>query len=409
MNVLKTVPVRTWIPAIHLPHGRELFKPLPFRPSVFKKTLKSYAERALLNCAQKDTLVLPEMPEESYLEFLLSAGLGTENIIVCNGNEDNFAQDILACEKTMEKLSLKADGITSASFYIHLEEEREMAEKLGVKCKTMHPDLTRMFNTLYFFIRMEEGIGASSFKRASVRSSRFREPALELLQKHGALFVRGNESIGGSQTFIIKTAKDIEETAKVISRNRQITRYFISPYMEACGSWNVQYQLENGFFALLGASRQVLEGSAHKGNRGGVKAPAKVVSSAEKIAERIADMGGAGIMGIDVMICENKAYPVEVNARQNTSTPAISVFNKISGAKKGICFQTFGMNVGRNFDFAGFVKLAGKKNLFDPAKCHGFLPYHFSASRFTGRIDVAVFANDENELGGMTNKLLRVA
>ncbi len=409
MSELETAPPRTWIPAIHLPHGRELFKPLPFRPSIFKKTLKSYAERALLLCAPEDAIVLPEMPEEDYLEFLMDVGLGTREIIVCSEDKENFAQDILACEKTMEQLSSKADGITPASFYIHLEEEREMAEKLGVERKTMHPDLTRMFNTLYFFIRMEEDLGVSSFRLGNVRSSRFREPTLKLLQKHGALFARGNESIGGSQAFIIKTEKDIEETVKVISRNRQITRYFISPYMEPAESWNVQYQLENERFSLLGASRQMLEKSAHKGNRGGEKAPAKIISSAQKIVERLSNMGGAGIMGIDVIIYENEAYPVEVNARQNTSTPAISVFNKISGSKKGICFETFDINAGRNFNFASFIKLAGKKNLFDSSTCRGFLPYHFTASRFTGRIDVTAFANDSAELDGMVNRLRQAA
>jgi len=256
---------------------------------------------------------------------------------------------------------------------------------------------------------MEEEIGANSFRRASVRSGRFREPTMKLLQKHGALFVRGNESIGGSQAFIIKTVKDIEETVKVISRNRQITRYFVSPYIEASESWNVQYQLENGRFFLLGASRQMLDETAHKGNRGGKKPPGKIISAAEKIAERLADMGGAGIIGIDMMIYENEVYPVEINARQNTSTPVCHAFNKISGDKKGIRFETFGVSVRRNFGFTSFVKLAGKKNLFNPSRCHGFLPYHFGASRFTGRIDVAAFANDEAELDGMINKLRRAA
>ncbi|GMT41664.1 MAG: hypothetical protein IEMM0002_0075 [bacterium] len=403
---------RLFIPAIHLPHGRELFKPLPYRPAVFKRALKCCAERALLQCGSDDVVVLPARPEENYLDFLTDAGLGTRNIIVCEGKGENFAMDILADKKVMAELSshtgvTNTARITSTSFYIHLEEEREIARRLGVEGSVMHPSLTRMFNTLYFLCRLEEDLGLHHPGRMQIRSCRFSEPANRLLEKHGALFVRGNESIGGSQVFIIRTLRDVEETVKKISRNRHIIRYFASPYLEISASWNIQYALENGAAVFFGASRQILDGGTHKGNRSGEPAPKGIMEVADLIAGRLADMGAAGMIGIDLVIHEGKTYAVEINARHNTSTPALDVLNRISSHNKNVVFETFGMDVGHGFTFAAFVKLAGRRKLFDPAVCSGFLPYHFSASRITGRIDVAVFARDAIELKEMTNALRR--
>jgi len=334
------------------------------------------------------------------LEFLLSLGMGSENIIVCDGGSDNFAADILNDQKTMSELSRFAGDVHPSSFYIHLEEEREIARRLGCGDAVTHPELTRMFNSIYFLTRLEEELGAAAIKRRQLRSSRFAETALPLLESEGALFVRGNESIGGSQVYLLKTEADIAKTHKKVCRNRQITRYFASKLLETADSWNVQFELTHEGVIFLGASRQLLESHAHTGNVGDGRAPRDIVDTAQPLVRRLWEMGALGTVGIDVIFADDKAYAAEINARHNTSTPLINALRKLSGEKNGIrtMFRSFSLDVERDFGFHSFTELVGRENLLTQGGKTGLLPYHFDACSLSGKLEAAAFAADEDEL-----------
>jgi len=394
---------RLFIPAIHLPRGREVFRPFPYRPSQFRKVLKAYAHRSLLMCAPGDVTVLPSGPDSEYLDFLLSIGRGTQNIIVCSGNEGNFARDILDDASVMEKLRGHSHLLAPSSFYIHLEEEMEIARKLGRPETVCRPDLTRMFNTLYYLVRLEEDLGLNAIPRRQLRCSRFAQPALAMLKEQGPLFVRGNESVGGSQVHILKTEADVDRTNRKIARNRQVTRYFVSKFLDVAESWNVQYDLCEDTFEYFGASRQTLDGGAHTGNIGGEKPPSGVVETAEAIVERLHETGALGIVGVDLIVHEGEAHAVEINPRLNTSTPVLCVNRELFGGKA--FFRTFSMETERGFDFGSFIDSVGKENLLDPARMRGYLPYHFEASGITGRIDVAVFAKNPDETDSLMKRV----
>lgn len=397
---------RLWIPAIHLPHGREVLRPFPYRPTLFKRILKNYSERFLLQCEPQDTIVLPKKPNTDYLEFLLGIGIGTEKIIVCEGSTDNFATDILNDKKTMSELSSHAEDIHPSSFYIHLEEEREIGLRVGRDDAITRPPLTRMFNSIYFLIRLEEELEVATIKRHQLRSSRFAEAALPLLESEGELFIRGNESIGGSQVYIVKSAADSDKVHKKVSRNRQITRYFASKLLEPTDSWNVQYELTSDGVAYLGASRQLLENHAHIGNFGGGDASSDIVDTAQSLVQRLWEMGALGTLGIDLITVGGKAYAAEINARHNTSTPLIHAAKKLSkkGDGKEVLFRSFTLDVVRDFSFRSFTELVGKENLLAPSGKTGFLPYHFEAALLSGKLEVAAFAADEGEL----NRIVRL-
>jgi len=359
-----------------------------------------------LLCDPGDAIVLPKRPATKYLEFLSSLGMGTENIIVCDGSSDNFAADILDDEKTMGELSRLAGDIHPSSFYIHLEEEREIARRLGCGDAVTHPALTRMFNSIYFLTRLEEELGAAGIKRRQLRSSRFAESALPLLESEGTLFVRGNESIGGSQVYLLKTEADIEKTHKKVCRNRQITRYFASKLLETADSWNVQFILTREGVTFLGASRQLLESHAHTGNIGNGRAPGDIVDTAQPLVRRLWEMGALGTVGIDVISADGRAYGVEINARHNTSTPLIHALHKLSEKKDTVrtMFRSFSLDVERDFGFRSFTELVGRENLLTRGGKTGFLPYHFDACSLSGKLGVAAFAAEESEL----NRLLRL-
>ena len=397
---------RLWIPAVHLPHGRELLRPFPYRPSLFKRILKQYAERFLLLCDPHDTIVLPKAVDTDYLEFLLGIGFGTEKIIVCEGSADNFATDILNDERTMGELSRHAGAVHPSSFYIHLEEERDIARRLGSEEAVTHPPLTRMFNSIYILIRLEEELEVPTIKRHQLRSSRFAEAVLPLLESEGPLFVRGNESIGGSQVYLLQTEADIEKAHKKICRNQQITRYFASKLLQPADNWNVQYELTVDSVTFLGASRQLLENHAHIGNLGNSDAGNDILDTAQSLAQRLWEMGALGIIGIDLITANDKACAVEINARHNTSTPLINAARKLSGQSESgqVLFRSCSLDVARDFSFRSFTELVGKENLLTPGGKRGLLPYHFGACILSGKLEVAAFATEEVDL----NRLVRL-
>ncbi len=388
---------RLFIPAVHLPHGREVFKPVPYRASQFRRVLKAYAERALLQCAPEDTIVLGVMPEADYLRFLMDNGMGTERIVLCPGTGGNLAADIL--EKNVAG-QIKEGGVPN--FYIHLEEEWEIANILGFQERVMHPALTRMFNTAYFLLRLEEDMAIPAPPRTQVRSSRFAEPVRELLNAHGKVFVRGNESCGGSHAFTVEHEKDIAAIVRIIGRNRVITRYFVSPFLAIDESWNVQYAIgPDGAATLFGASRQIMEGTAHKGNEGGAELPPAVARLAEMTVRRLASMGARGILGVDFISTGGDTYIAEINARENTSTPVIAAAQR-AGARH---WRSFKVPVARGFTFAAFAALCGKEDLFNAAAGRGLLPFHFAASTLTGWLDVAAYGESPEEVAALESRV----
>ncbi len=393
---------RLFIPAVHLPHGREVFKPLPYRASQFRRVLKAYAERALLQCSPEDAIVLAAAPEKDYLRFLADNGMGTERIILCPGAGANLAADI-----PLQDIAGQLKDRGTPNFYIHLEEEREIARTLGARERVMHPALTRMFNTAYFLRRLEEDMDIPTPVRAQVRSSRFAEPVRELLKEHGKLFVRGNESCGGTQTFTVEHEEDIGSIVRIIGRNRAITRYFVSPFLAIDESWNVQYAIgPDGVPWLFGASRQIMDGTAHKGNEGGAEMPPDVVALAEATARRLASMGAMGIIGIDFITAGANTFIAEINARENTSTPVIAAAQKV-GARH---WRSFKIPAARGFTFAAFTALCGKENLLSAAGGggRGLLPFHFAASSLTGWLDVAAFGGSPEEVASLESRVLPV-
>ncbi len=388
---------RLFIPAVHLPHGREVFKPLPYRASQFRRVLKAYAERALLQCSTEDAIVLAATPETDYLRFLMDNGMGTERIILCPGASGNLAADVLGTDIAGQ---FKGGGVPN--FYIHLEEEWEIAETLGARQMVMHPALARMFNTAYFLLRLEEDMAIPAPPRAQVRSSRFAEPVRELLKEHGKLFVRGNESCGGSQTFTVEHDEDIPAIVRIIGRNRIITRYFVSPFLAIDESWNVQYAIgPEGKPAPFGASRQIMEGTSHKGNEAGAEVPSAVERLADTTVRRLASMGARGMIGIDFISAGNVTYIAEINARENTSTPVIAAAHRI-GARY---WRSFKVPVARGFTFAAFAALCGKENLLNAAEGRGLLPFHFAASSLTGGLDVAAYGESQEEVAALESRV----
>ncbi len=384
---------RLFIPAVHVPHGREVFKPLPYRASQFRRVLKTYAERALLQCVPEDAIVLAASPETGYLRFLMDNGMGTERIILCPGAGGNLAADILD-----SGIAGQLNIGDAPNFYIHLEEEWEIAKALGAQHLVMHPALTRMFNTVYFLRRLEEDMDIPASPRVQVRSSRFAAPVRELLQEHGKLFVRGNESCGGTQAFTVEHEDEIAAVVRIIGRNRTITRYFVSPYLVIDESWNVQYTIgTDGAPKLFGASRQIMKGTAHKGNEGGAGIPEAVASVAETTARRLASMGARGIIGIDFISTGAATFIAEINARENTRTPVIAAAQK-AGAHY---WRSFKIPVARGFTFAAFTDLCGKENLFNMAAGRGLLPFHLTASSLTGWLDVAAFGGSPEDVAAL--------
>ncbi|MBI3581187.1 MAG: hypothetical protein HY098_03780 [Nitrospinae bacterium] len=392
-----------YIPAVHLPHGAEVFRTLNYRRSQYRKILKALSERALLGCSARDAIVLPAAPDPGYLDFLLERGLGTREIIVCRGEGGNFAEDVLNDWPALERIRQLAPS--EARFYVHLEEEEALAREVGLPGTTTNPALTRLFNALYFLIRLEEDLELDAIPRVQARSSRLDGVLEGMLERHQKLFVRGNESCGGSQAFVLRDKGDVLAMSKKVARNRFITRYFASKFIEGAEGWNFQFILDgDGGSAFYGASRQVLgDGYVHEGNEGGGGVPDGGMELSEKLAGRISEMGGKGFFGADVVMDGEKAYPAELNMRENTSTPVLAAQKKLDAP----FFKTVKISAPRGLTFKTVVEMVGEENLLDPGGKSGFLPFNLSASGLTGSLDVAIFGGSRDEVQSRLERLNR--
>jgi hypothetical protein len=233
---------------------------------------------------------------------------------------------------------------------------------------------------------------------------------MKLLSAWGKLFIRGNGSVGGAQVFTAESEEDIQRIAKAIGKNQTVTRYFAQKFLDVEESWNVQYLFTGNGRRFVGGTRQLLAGGiSHKGNVGGsnCEVPKDVRSIAEKIAERLEGMGVAGYAGIDLITTGGSVFPVEINARGNTSTPALTLYNRLREETPGrtLFFTVMEAETPGGIDFTGFAERVGRENLFRRGSSTGIVPYHFGASRVMGKIDTVIFAESQDELDRLTGTL----
>jgi hypothetical protein len=200
-----------------------------------------------------------------------------------------------------------------------------------------------------------------------------------------AVVVRGAASVGGSQVFIGVTSDDKARLLKTLDQMTGDSLLLLQPYLSHESSPNLQFYITDHQIHLLGRTVQMFDKRlGHCGNYFDSVSDddinATLTEQGQAIITQAAALGYRGVAGVDFIVTgDGGAYPVELNARHNTSTHALWFLNRFFGG------DPFGMiESGRG----AFVRLkTGKKlpanrwlemlgdSAFDPDRGRGILPY----------------------------------
>lgn len=291
------------------------------------RSFKKFSARAILMATEDDVVFLSEEPERAWLDFLSDIGSVPRSLKVVSGSRASLIEDIIAEPDAIARLK-EFDGAVET--YSTTSQTRALEALIGRPINPTPIETVELLNDKVFFLRLLEDTGLG-------RSDCFVGGAAAIAHKirlsGTAVCARAQNSVGGSRVFIARSGSERVALADRIAKSRARDLFILEPAIEALSSPNVQYYVDDYGGWLISISDQIIENGRHVGNV--FVAPPdrairdRLLQMSEILAREAASMGYRGLLGIDFIIDRvGEIFPVEFNARHNTSTAAAIWVNR---------------------------------------------------------------------------------
>jgi len=190
--------------------------------------------------------------------------------------------------------------------------------------------------------------------------------------------------------FPVRNKNERVRTLKVLNKITDERLFIFQPFIESAETPNLQFYVGEKDVTLFGETVQVLNPQmGHVGNlfdRSENKtARDLMIKWGVALAMESASLGYRGVLGVDFIVTQDgSVYPIEMNARHNTSTHALWFVNRLLTkdpmiqAPSGMAAY-WGYSVSRSLSASEWLDALG--NLaFDPSKMRGVLPYDINGT-----------------------------
>ncbi len=365
--------------------------------SLFLKQLDEYPQRALLMASENDYILLNSYPEQSYLDYLKTIGLGTELLLVPKGSSGSLSKKLMNDLYILNKLKKEQIEIHP---YISTASNWDIAEEINSTVFGSTDELTKKANSKIFLREILQTLSITSTQCEITDTNSVIQKALALIEKFDRIIIRGDNSCGGSAIWKIADRHEIEILEKVLENRQDNTHYLIEEMYPVSSSPNVQYEISDKSLNRLLITDQLLDADLnHFGNRYPYETDQKeiIIEYSDKISLHLQKLGYRGFLGIDFIITDkNQVFPIEINARANTSSYAIKAMEKLFPKKYRDKFFLIknGVSVDKKIDFDELKNILGRKNIF--YKDQGILPYNTGCLKW-GKFDALIIGNSHQQ------------
>jgi hypothetical protein len=285
-------------------------------------------ERTLAIARPEDVILTKVSPEKAYLDWLKSVGLGSQNLIVLDGQKDETMPERVLKNGAKTKIeqflgSKKAEAVFCPYFGGPLEEKASKHLQLRMYANT---NLVTKYDSKINFKKLcqEAGVpvleevilkGKSKYSVSDLKEN-FKK-ILELKDKTGKIIIKGEFGASGSTTQIFDDF-DITDLKDFFHKCRTNERFIVEPlYRRSSSPSSVWFITTEKVCKHVKTSNQLLsDGIVHSGNEFPVPFDEKIVIElTHKIAKCLSEEGYIGPFGVDYIESDNKLYAVECNPR----------------------------------------------------------------------------------------------
>lgn len=401
INVMKNLFIHT----IAIENIKTVFKYSVDDISLFLKQLDEYPQRALLMTAENDYILLNRYPEQSYLDYLKNIGLGTDKILVPKGSSGSLSKKLLNDLDILGKLRKEQIQIHP---YISTTANWDIAKEINGTVFGSTDKLTRKANSKIFLRKILKTLSIPATQCEIASKNSVIPKSLELIEKFDRIIIRGDNSCGGSAIWRISHRHEIENLKEVFANRQDNTHYLIEKMYPVSSSPNIQYEISDKNLNRLLVTDQLLDTDLnHFGNRypSDTNQKETVTKYSDKICLHLQKLGYRGFLGIDFIVTDkNQVFPIEINARANTSSYAVKAMKKLFPEKYRDKFFLIknGISVNKKIDFDELKNIIGTKNIF--YKDQGVLPYNTGCLKW-GKFDALIIGDSRWETDQMLQNM----
>jgi len=379
----------------------------------FSYRIAECSKRSILLSEKHDYVIVNSQSETSYLHYLNAQGLEVGSELVASGNNNTLVKNALDNQEIISKLKdLQRNRECSLVPYMGGALEHEFARVLSCKYCASDYDLVAQLNSKVWFKNYLQSLALDRIEGEIARKSEVAAKVSQALSLYSEVVVRGDRSIGGSSVWIIKNRGDLSKFLDMLSYIDMPQSFLIEKRHTVIHSPNIQFYIDTLGIRELGLTDQLISNSlAHGGNIYPLVSPLvdEIRRTARVLAEKIQAMGYLGYLGIDFIIdSDYKAYPIELNARTNTSTfPLILLQRLFDGREQNKYFKLLNrVSTDGNLAYSGLAKTMGQDLLYSNVNGEGVFPYNVGCLPW-GECDFLMVGDSFDQVENMWKELSR--
>lgn len=387
-------------------YAADSFPQFPRRDS----TVSSKCDRALPVAKSNDLVVLRGTLNSEYHTWLRSLGLGSN--LVAEYGEDamgmTLSELIINNPEPIKEIIRKTGRKPVYVPWFSGNREKEVAKVLGAELFGAPESETLKYNDKASFkiicqqlnILTVDGVSFSMQTQNSENYSMMENIIKGFLQSYSTVIIRG--TLGEMGTSLYKTnGDDIAEIYQEIAESGEKV-IIIEPFLNVSSSPNDQWIISrDGSINHLGMRNQICkEGMIYTGTISKIQLSddnSKYIKETSlKIANKMAETGYVGVIGIDYIVSDEGVFPIENNARFNGSSYAILIVNNIEKLTAAVPVWKF-MKIKTTPCSFKVLKERLKPTLYDGVKTNSIFPYNCEELSNTGNFSFIILAeNIEN-------------
>lgn len=351
-----------------------------------RDVIAAMEDLALLISRNQDYLILRQRPDEDFLHYLQSLGIGQGQILIVQDGFDT-SKDVCELICTDNHLLTILDSLKNQnpnikySFYGATAWSDRLTDLTGVASVSARVNVTEEVNSKSYSTRLF--LSHNKIPAEIICNNFDLERACKNSLKYHAIILKDPMGVSGKGVKIIKDHAELEKYLQYLSRrNLEVKELVVEKFITKECDINYQFIItKEGKVQYYGYKKALLEGQRHLGH---INSPQKdplldkiFRDCTEQIGAHLFQSGYYGVVGVDALVADNgEVYPLlEINARLNNSSFQWCL-DQLLDEKNFFLVNQMSVNLVQAMSFKEFYK-EWRERLFHLSTGEGIIPLNW--------------------------------
>ncbi len=398
--------------------GADNFSQFPHRD----KSIRSSCDRALAGASAADLVVLRGNQNHEYYNWLLSLGLGSDNVVSYDqqSSEYSLAQCIVKNPMPILECIEKTGRRPVYVPWFSGQPEAEAAKAINATLFGATEAATLKYNEKGKFKNicqeLEIPVVAGTLFKIDPENSANRENMRHAVLKHltitDEVIIRGTLGESGMSLYRTDGTNTLSLYDKIVCSGEK--KIIIEPFLDVVSTPNDQWVIgTKGITHHLGIASQICEnGMVHIGTQNcpplSNRVSDLIMETSGIITNHMAAFGYNGVLGIDYIVTRDGGiFPVENNARFNGSTYVRLILDQLEKNHfTPACWKFIKISI-KPCSFPTLVTKLGTL-LYDGIKLNSVFPYNCNQIESNGCVAIILLSEDYHHLVHLEKALHKI-